>query len=137
MEVDLTPIMEIGISLLTVVLSAVVAWVGKTVKKKFDIDIDTSKEGTLNRAIDRGMDYARKFATGDDGKIAIPVSNMMVKWAADYVIDKVPDTLNHFGITEERLREMIAARLPEFGVSGANPTAAPKGDLFSIPAATE
>lgn len=126
MEVDFTPLVEIAISLLAMALSTVAAVVGMALKAKFGIEIDTTKEGVLNRAIDRGLEYAENFVLGDDGKLSVPVNNMMVKWAAEYVIDKVPETLEHFKITEDRLREMILARL-------GHKTAAAKSDKFVIP----
>ena len=73
MEVDFTPLVEVAVSLLAVVLSAVVTMVGMAIKAKFGIDIDTSKEGVLNRAIDRGLEYAENFVLGDDGKLSVPV----------------------------------------------------------------
>jgi hypothetical protein len=109
---DLTPILQAILGLASVALVAILNSAAAVLKQRWGVDIDTSKEGTLNRAIDRGIDFVRTQALGADGKLMIDASHMpiMVKWAADYVIDKVPDTLEHFGIDEGKIEEMISAR---------------------------
>lgn len=111
MDVDLAPLVETALQMVATILMAVAAWAAAMIRTKFKIDVDVSKGGILQNAIDKGVDYARGFIVGTDGRVNIHVKNMMVGLAVKYVISKVPETLQHFNIDENSLAEMIEARL--------------------------
>lgn len=111
MDVDLTPLLDTGLQLIAGVLMAFLTWVAAKAKQKFDVDIDTAKGGIVDHAIDKGVDYARGMIVGTDGRVDIHVKNAMVALAVKYVMGKVPETLEHFGIDEHSLTERVLARL--------------------------
>lgn len=123
-EIDLAPLMEAALTLLGTILSAVALWVGAAIRTKFKFAADFDAGQILDAAIHRGIDYARKTIIGADGKMTVQVSNAIVALAVRYVVDKLPDTLRHFGLTEDKLREMILSRLdaivdiPEYQAGG-------------------
>lgn len=110
-ELDFAPLVEAALSLLLAVLSALAYWVGAVVRTRFKFAADFDAGQILDTAIHRGIDYARKAIIGADGKMTIQVSNAIVAIAARYVMDKLPETIQHFGFTEDKVRELILARL--------------------------
>lgn len=111
MDVDLAPLVDIFLQTAAGILMVIAAWATAKLKQKFDIDIDATKGSILDNALNKGVDYARGFIVGTDGRVNIHVKNMMVGLAVKYVISKVPETLEHFGIDDNSLAEMIEARL--------------------------
>lgn len=81
--------------------------------RKIGLQIDTETRDYLDRAIFNAVGYAqRKIASLPSVEYAsIDVGNATVATAATYLLDRVPDALAHFGITEASLRQMIEARL--------------------------
>jgi hypothetical protein len=72
----------------------------------------------LNTAFTNAIGFAHtKFKTyiaGSGRKLTrIEIENDLVRFAVGFMLGKVPDALKHFGITEEGIRDMIVARLPE------------------------
>ena len=126
--VDITPLLEAVLTILASVLSAVAVWVGAVIRTRFKFAADFDAGQILDSAIHRGIDYARKAIVGSDGKVTIQLNNAIVELAARYVIDKLPDTLKHFGIDETTIKQMILARLdaiidvPEIGTAPRAPT---------------
>lgn len=137
MEVDLAPLIEMVLQLVAAVVMALVgrfAMIGNT---KFKTDIDVSKGGIVANAIDRGVDYAAGMIKGEDGKVNIYVKNAMVALAVRYVIGKVPETLDHFGITEDKLTEMIESRFSKKMEVEAGPGEPLTNAEYQIPVAEE
>jgi hypothetical protein len=131
-EIDFAPLVEMALTLLGTVLSAVAVWVGAVVRQRFKWAGDFDAGQILDSAIHRGIQYARNLIIGADGKMTVQVSNAIVAMAARYVMDKLPETVEHFGLTEDRVREMILARLDMVidvdEVSGAKPVAPAQPD---------
>lgn len=136
-DIDLTGLFEFVLLGFAGILMEIIRQAVKVLKAKWSVEVDTSKEGTLNRAIERGVDFVRTQALGSDGKLLIPNSNLMIKWAADYVIEKVPDTLDHFGITPDQLREMVVARFDKYFPEAIDtvqpPSVVPTASAYPIP----
>lgn len=134
--IDLTPLVEAAFTLLSAVLSAVAVWVGAVIRTRFKFAADFDAGQILDAAIHRGIDYAKKAIVGSDGKVTIQLNNAIVELAARYVIDKLPDTIKHFGFDEGKIKQLILARLdavidvPEIGEAPL----APKTNYNPIPA---
>lgn len=87
----------------------------------------------LNDVIYRAIDYARIMAENEvkkpgSGLTEVKFDNIFVSWAASYVNNNAPGILARFQITDARLFDMIAARLPGYAtpsvavpVTGATP----------------
>jgi hypothetical protein len=111
LDINLTELLDYFLKLVEAGAYAVLVVAGLWFKSKTGVDLDVSKEGKVHRTLQQGLQYARNLATGADGELNIRAPNIMVKWAVDYVKESIPETLEHFGIDEERLAEMIIARL--------------------------
>ena len=63
----------------------------------------------LRKALEYGVAYATMEAK--KANLKVEFDNVFVANAVNYVKDSVPDALNKFGITDERLAAMVQARL--------------------------
>lgn len=90
----------------------IVAQLSGVLKKKFNIDIDEKTRGYLEDAIFNAIMYAEKKALERATGIKSPFSsNDKLAIAADYLFDHVPDALERFGLTREKVIRLIEARL--------------------------
>jgi len=125
--VDFMPIIQGLMGLAVTVLATIGAWVARRFGAKLGVDIDAERGVILDNAIRRGIEYASNVAMAKmEGKLEIDFKSEVLKGAIDYVLDKVPDTLLHFNVTEKRLAEMVKARLGP-PVTGIAPDAVSAG----------
>ena len=132
--IDFTPILnELALAVATVVSAALLylAKLGRDwFKARTGVELQISDE-QMRAVLDKAIQYGIALAVGrlrDRAQLA--VSNAQVAQIANYVIAAVPGALKNFGITEERLQDMIRARLIAWtdgkaGVESAASTANP------------
>jgi len=108
---------ELAVGLLAIVVPAVLA-VAKVLqealiswlKTKFGFFVPDEVIRTyLNEAIQNGIKFATNKVKETD--LVVTFDNKFVGLAVDYVADRVPDALKRFGITPEKLADMVRARL--------------------------
>jgi hypothetical protein len=107
------------LTLVGAVVASLVGWVTVTLNKKLGISIDDSMRNALQTATTNAAGLVlNKVGNQLQGKVLDlgSVGNDMVK----YVMNAVPDATKHFGLTEERVANMILAKVPQV----ANTTAA-------------
>lgn len=116
--VDLSPITESLISILGTILTGVVAWIGWYVKNLVaskvnlaNTQLDEQLQQMFNEAAARSIAYAETVVKGAVPK-NIDVKNEFVKTAADYLIKFWPELIQKVGLTPEKIKETILARLP-------------------------
>lgn len=114
--VDFTDTVLYIISILVPAAFAVANYAAKTLvawlstKTPFAFLIPEEKVAkALQDAIKYGVQYANQRAKEE--KIVVEFDNEFIANAATYVKDSVPDALKRFGITDERLADMVRARL--------------------------
>lgn len=118
-EIDFSPLLETGISILNPVLVAVagvvITYGVALLKRKTGIDLAIMQQGDnlmLHAGIQRGIDALGEMALSRyRGSARIEVSNPTVAAVASRMVDKSPDLLKRMGVTEDRLRELVAERL--------------------------
>jgi len=113
--IDFTPILnELALAVATVA-SAALLYLAKLARDWFKartgVELQIS-DAQMRSVLDKAIQYGIALAVGRLGSRAqLSVSNAQVAQIANYVIAAVPGALKNFGITEERLQEMIRARL--------------------------
>lgn len=112
--IDLRPLIETVAQLLIAGVSAVGLWVAKLAAAKLRIQADSDAAAALDRAIANGINLAgHKIADLVSAKIPeVHIQNALVADAAAYVVATMPDTIKRFGLTPDRVQELIRARLP-------------------------
>lgn len=114
--VDLSPVRDTIISIIGVVLTGIVTWVGIAIRGFFASKIDLSKtqldeqiQQMFNEAAARSIAYAESIA----GKVVpgkVDVKNEFVAVAAGYLLKMWPELTQ--GMSAEKIRDAIIARLP-------------------------
>ena len=118
-EVDFTPLIETGFSILNPVLVAVagvvITYGVALLKRKTGIDLAIMQQGDnlmLHAGIQRGIDTLERHAIDRLRHSArVEINNPTVAAVASRMIDKSPDLLKRMGVSEDRLRELVAERL--------------------------
>tara|TARA_R110000772_G_scaffold66361_1_gene147798 strand:- start:5547 stop:5903 length:357 start_codon:yes stop_codon:yes gene_type:complete len=70
---------------------------------------ETAVKETLQEAIQFGVDFA--VVKAKESSARVEVDNAFLLNAIKYVKDSVPDALKRFNITDERLADMVRARI--------------------------
>lgn len=118
-EVDFSPLLETGISILSPVLVAVAGVVltygVALLKRKTGIDLAIMQQGDnlmLHSGIQRGIEALSQAALDKArGRMTIEIENPTVAALAKRMMVMSPDLLNRMGVSEDRLRELVAERL--------------------------
>ena len=112
MDIDLTPILNLGIDALAVVLVALGGWVLARLGRKFGLEADDQVRVYLGEALAGGVGWAKEQAKRRSEDIAhVEVRDRAVAEAGNYVIARVPDAVRHFGLNQTKVEALIAARL--------------------------
>ena len=112
MEIDLTPVLGLVIDLLAAVLMALGGWALTKMGRKFGLEADDQVRVYLGEALAAGIGWAKEQARTRSEDIAhIEVRSRLVAEASQYVIERVPDALDHFGLDAARIEKLIEARL--------------------------
>lgn len=110
--VDLSPVLQLTIELLGAVVLALAGWAVTKFGKKLGLENDAKIRQYLDEAIKNGVAFAEQKLKEQAGKIdEVDVKNAKVAEAANYVIKAVPDAIKHFGVTPEKLADLVTARL--------------------------
>lgn len=94
-------------------------------------ELEASMMARLDMIIHKGIDYAFIAATNEvnkpgSGLAAVKFDNWFMSLAATYVNRGAPEIIKKFGLSQERIQDMIMARLPAYvaqvPVEGGLPT---------------
>ena len=79
------------------------------------MDIEDSMRGYMNDAAVNGLEFAKNIVMDKTKNIENPdVKNEIVAMAVKYVVARVPDALEYFGLDDDaKIHEFITARLPQ------------------------
>jgi hypothetical protein len=102
----------------TYILSLVAAGVGtmlmiafKNLAAKFGVEVDEKQNAKLNEAIERALGFANEKLTQNGKKLTFETENEFIANAANYVVSGVPKAMQHFGLTRERVVELVESRI--------------------------
>jgi hypothetical protein len=104
----------------------------KFLEQKTGLDLDNVTRSYLDPAIDKAIAYANvQVQKAAAGNLKVDVHNETVAHAVNYLIDRVPDALAHFGLTNDHLEQLIEARIGSWlgqdAATGTGTAAAPAG----------
>lgn len=110
-ELDLTPIIGIGIEVAAALLVVLGGWAIAKLGKYLGLKQDAEIRDYLEQALTKGLAYGAAEAKKRTKGTKINVESETVAQAGTYVLAAVPDALTRFQITPERLADMLKARL--------------------------
>lgn len=108
--------------LLATALTAVATVVIRLVLVKIGMEnskLEQNLNDRLNDIIFKGMDFALATAENEmkkkgSGLEAVKFDNIFISYAASYIAERAPEILRKFTVTQEKLEEMIWARVPAY-----------------------
>lgn len=109
-------------TLLTTVLIAVATIATRFLFAKFGLtnsQFEQNLNDRLNDIIHKGMDFALANAVNEvqkpgSGLEAVKFDNYFISMAASYVAERAPGILQRFTVSQQKLEEMIWARIPAY-----------------------
>lgn len=101
-------IAQIAITLVT----ALVGWLSYKVNQYLGLNIEARHREALQSALMNGVWKGLHFIEDRGAGIGIDVKSEILAEGIRYVQRSVPDAIQYFGLTEDRLRELLEAKLP-------------------------
>lgn len=114
--VDFSPLLPGLIEGVLLALGGALVWLGRRglqlLEDKTNIQLDEQMKKRVDDAIFYAVDFARaRVPEASSWPVQVDVRNAMVATASNYALAAVPAALEYFGVTRERLEDMIEARL--------------------------
>ena len=100
------------VEVIVAIVAAIAGWVLMTVRKKLGLDIEAKHREALQSALMNGANYGLRYIDGKVGGATIDVRNEMLAEAVRFVERSVPDAVKFFGLTPDKLRDHLAAKIP-------------------------
>lgn len=94
-----------------IAVAAIIGLLAAAAKKWLGITIEAGLRDTLQTALTNGAGLALNKIEAATAGMKIDVKNAAVAEAVTYVMKGAPDAIAHFGLTPERLRVMVEAKL--------------------------
>lgn len=101
------------IELVTVIISIIVGWVVAKIGKLTGLQIEAKHRDALQMALQNSANFSINALGAKVGTIDFKVKHELVAAALTYVQKSSPDAIAYFGLTPERLRDLIVAKLPQ------------------------
>ncbi|MBA2689388.1 MAG: hypothetical protein H0U63_01130 [Burkholderiales bacterium] len=114
--VDLNPVMStvvapLAVTILSGVASAVLALGFSWLRKKWGWEMEANDRAALHSALISGINLAVAKAGQTAGPIPrITVSNPITRMALEYALRAAPDAIRRFGLTHDKVEQMIIAK---------------------------
>ncbi|PLW76791.1 hypothetical protein [Cohaesibacter celericrescens] len=116
--IDLSPLSTLAgdvvqglAEIIAAILVGTLAWAGK---KLFGLQLDAKQRESLHGAIERGIGSGLEVMVKKvDGKTSFDVDSEVVALVANYVVKMSPDAVRYFGLTPDKLADLIKAKFGE------------------------
>lgn len=109
--INLAPIAGVALELILAALGVFGIWALNALKNKFNIETNEKHDKILTEAIEYGFGFAVNRLTKDGKNLTVETENEFVANVVNYVSKGAPKAIRELGLTEERLAELVAARL--------------------------
>lgn len=109
----LDPLRPLLTELVSVLVAALVGFLTVKLNKWLGLNIEARHREALHSALKNGALAGLSKVQAMTADKKIDVRSEIVAQALIYASQAAPDAIKHFGITPQRLREMIEAKLPE------------------------
>jgi len=106
----LAPIRPYLNELISVLAIAFVGWLTTWLRSLFKVNLDEKHRNALHAALENGARLAMEKLDASLKDKKIDVGSPLVKTGLDYVLKYSPDAINYFGLSPERVREMLLAK---------------------------
>nr|WP_321459580.1 hypothetical protein [uncultured Cohaesibacter sp.] len=94
---------------LVAVVTAATTWLSRKAHQYFGVQLDAKHRDTLNQVIQSRLNQL--LALSSSRAPSFYVRSAVLATVSNYVIEKAPDAVRHFGLDEETIRAMVLGRL--------------------------
>lgn len=108
----LDPIKPLLIEIVTVVVGAIVGVIAAKVNKLTGLNIEAKHREVLHSALMNGALKGVSYVSKLSADTKIDVRSAILAEGLQYVAQAAPEAIRYFGLTPDRLREMLEAKLP-------------------------
>lgn len=111
--VDIRPFLSVLVQIVAAVLGVVGVWAIKKALAYFKLPADSAANALLHAGLDRGIAAATAAISAKlaSGPVSIDVKNALIASTVDYAQTHLPDTLTYLGVSPDKLKEIVAAKL--------------------------
>lgn len=109
--IDLMPLLDVAFELVVIAVGTFGVWALNSLKNKFNIEVNDQHDKKLTEAIEYGFGYAMNRFADNNKSLTIKTEREFIAEVANYVIKGVPKAIRELGLTEERIEELVRARL--------------------------
>jgi hypothetical protein len=109
--IDFTEVITYVLQLIAAGVGAFIMIAAKNLAAKFGVEVDEKQNAKLNEAIERALGFANEKLTQNGKKLTFETENEFIANAANYVVSGVPKAMQHFGLTRERVVELVESRI--------------------------
>lgn len=99
------------VEIVGIVIAGLVGWIVKLIRDKLNIDIEARHREALQTALTNAAGLVIGKGEHLAGRLKVDVKNDAVAEAVSYVLKGAPDALAYFGVTPDRVRQMIEAKV--------------------------
>lgn len=103
---------------------AILGYAAYLLKKRFGIELDATMNAKIQAAAMNAAGAVVAKFEGPLGNVSIDVRSKLVKDGVDLLLSKVPDAIDHFGLTPEELAKIIQGKIGILQATGPAPAPA-------------
>lgn len=107
----LDPVRPYVAEVATIVIAGLVGWLGRRIHTLTGLNIEARHREALQSALENGARLVLDRVARSAGGKVVPLGNTVLGDGVEYVLRSVPDAVQHFGLSPERVGELIRPKL--------------------------
>ena len=108
----IAPLQPYIVELVTLLVSALVGWISMKVNTLTGLKVDAAQRDLLHKALENGLMAGVHAAQKAADDKTIDVHSVIVAEGIRYAQSYVPGAIKYFGLSPEKLGDMIRAKIP-------------------------
>jgi hypothetical protein len=93
------------------VIAGIVGWAGVLARKLFKVSLDSHQRAALQSALEKGARLVMDSLEARYGSKEVAISSPVIERGIQYVLKFAPGAVQHFGLTPDKLRQLIEPHL--------------------------
>jgi hypothetical protein len=99
------------VEIVGIAIATVVGWIVNLLRIRFGLEIEARHREALQTALTNAAGLVIGKGENLAGKLQVTVRNDAIAEAVSYVLKGAPDALAYFGLTPDRVRQMVEAKV--------------------------
>jgi hypothetical protein len=99
------------VEIVGILIAGMVGWIVNLLRIRFGLEIEARHREALQTALTNAAGLVIGKGENLAGKLQVTVRNDAIAEAVSYVLKGAPDALAYFGLTPDRVRQMVEAKV--------------------------